>query len=346
MKAAIAFPRLWCLFILLLLATFCHRDTSREVIVYRGDGRNWIMNPDGTNVHKFTPNVGTTLRWSPDGRQVAFQLSSNGMIVIGVANSDGSELQTATAAYEEIWVRSWLNEHMLLVGIGDPAVRSVDPCRLGEPYGIVNYVLDLRDGSMQPYSESTEIAIPFPSGDRWVVRNLYNLPGLTLYTLDQDPQQLFADFWIDPFHFDVSPSGQEIVFCGTHHASDGTETTGVYRWEVDSIVEPTYVHTLDSCGPVRWSPDGQHVALLKLDSTLLILDTGTDRVRHEYAIGPLVSSSFIWSPAGDAILVSRHYGEPGPGPKELASIDIETGIITRLTDNDINEYSPQWVILR
>jgi Tol biopolymer transport system component len=345
MKTTTAFSRL-CLFVLLLFAAFCHRDTYREVIVYRGDGHNWMMNPNGTNVHKFTPDVGTTLRWSPDGRQVAFQLSSNEMIAIGVANSDGSELQTVTAAYEEIWVGPWLNKHRLLVGIGDPAVRSADPCRLGEPYGIVNYILDLRDGSMQPYSEYAEIAIPFPSGDRWVTHNLYTLPGLTLYTLGKEPQRIFGSFWIDSFNFDVSPSGQEIVVCGTHHASDGTEATGVYRQKVDGVAEPKQIHTLDFCGPVRWSPDGKLIALLKSDNTLIIFDADTNKVEYEYAVGPLVTSSFVWSPRGDKILVTRHYGEPGPGPKELASVNIQTGAITRLTDNDINESSPQWVIIK
>jgi hypothetical protein len=339
MAKTTTFHRLYCLLVLLLLATSCRRDAGREVIVYRGDdGQNWIMNPDGTDAHTFLPDIGATaLKWSSDGRQVAFNMHTDQGIAIWVASSDGSEPHPVTAAYEDMGVQAWLNEHMLLVRIRADVT---------DRYSDVHYTLNLQDGSMQAYSQSFERAVPFPSGDRWVAHNLYDLPGLTLYSLDQAPQKLFADFWVDPMNFDVSPSGQEVVVCGTHHAKDGPEATGVFRQEVDGAGEPTRVHTLNSCGPVRWSPSEQYIALLKIDETLCIFDASTNEIKYEYTVGPLVTSSFVWSPRSDAILIARHHGEPGPSPKELASVDVKTGAITRLTDNDINESSPSWVVVQ
>jgi Tol biopolymer transport system component len=304
-----------------------------------------MMNPDGTDAYTFDIG-GSGLRWSPDGHQVAFNGSSDQGIAVWIANSDGSEPRQVSATYEDIGIRAWLNDHMLLMGIRNPG-DPVDPMRLGDPYSIVNYILDLRNGSMQPYSESFEEAVPLSSGDRWVAYNLYESPGLTIYSLNQAPQEIFVDLdYIDPSHFDVSPSGGEIVACGILYTNEGTEAASIYRWKVDNATETTRVYALDFCGPVRWSPDGKFIALLKIDDTLVIFDTDTNTVKYKHPIGPLVSSSFVWSPNSDAVLVSRHYGEPGPSPKELAKMDIKTGEITRLTNNDIVEYSPQWVIIR
>jgi Tol biopolymer transport system component len=282
----------------------------------------------------FMPDVkGYGFKWSPDGRQVAFNLLSDQGLEIWVAGSDGTRPHPVTKVYDDIGVQAWLNDHMLLIRIR-PDVT--------ERYDDIHYVLDLHNEEMQPYSESLERSIPLPSGNQWVAWNLHS--GLILYTLGQDPQKLFVDFWIEFLNFDVSPSGRDIVACGILRASDGT--TNLYRWEIDRTVESAWTYALDSCGSVRWSPDGKHFALLKDDETLVIFDATTNKIEYEYAIGPLTVSSFVWSSDGDAVLVSRYYGESDSSLQELASVNIEIGTITRLTNNDIIESSPQWVIIR
>ncbi len=336
MKSKTTFHQLWYLFALLLSAVSCRQDIAQEVIVYQEAGQNLMMDSDGANVRTFIPGIGANnLEWSPDGGHVAFNSFTGQGIEIWVANSDGSEPHSVTAAFEDMVFHNWLNDDILLMGIRHDVTNR---------YGVVHYILDLRDGSMQSYSTGIENLVPSPSGDWWVTWNSY-MPGLALYDLDLDPKQLFADYLIDSFDFDISPSGREIAFCGTHFAEDGSRVAGLYRWEFGSAVEPALTHILDFCGPVHWAPNGKLIALLKIDNTLLIFDAGTNKVKDKYAIGPLATSSFTWSPGSDRILVTRHYGS-GPKTKELASVNVETGIITRLTDNNTVEVSPQWVIIR
>jgi Tol biopolymer transport system component len=99
------------------------------------------------------------------------------------------------------------------------------------------------------------------------------------------------------------------------------------------------------CSHVRWSPDGQSVAFLDNQDILYLLDAASFSLLRSFEIGPLVESSFIWSPDSKFVAVSRHYGEPGPGPKEIARVDIETGEIVRLTNNESVEFLTGWVIL-
>jgi hypothetical protein len=294
------------------------------------------MDPDGSNAHVILEDItALDIHWSPDGRQIAYVDHER---TIWVARSDGSEQRQITETLENAGIADWLNEHMLLIGIWTD---------ITDRYSNVYYVLDVKDGTMQAYSKGIENVIPFPSGDRWVVRNV--VTGLTLYGLDQAPQTLPVHFGVEYNGLGVSPSGEEIIACGSYYADDRTEVNALYHWVIEDEIEgPTqiYTFTFDSCRPVSWAPTGGYIAWIGYGDTLSIFNVSTNEIEYNYAVGPLASDRLRWSPAGDAILVHRFYDTPSSDSSELARVSIRTGTITRLTNNDVNEYDVTWMKIR
>jgi WD40 repeat protein len=337
---------LWFLLAVILLAvSCCQQDSGQEVIVYRIDGQYWTMNPDVTNARILISDTEVgNLEWSPNGRQVAFEKYSDGEFSIWSANSNGSELHLIIATEEETRLKTWLNEHTLLIGIRP---GPFNPNRLGDPYSYVNYTLDLQDGAMQPYSNGVERSVPLPSGDQWITCT-YGGFGLTLHSLDQDPQELFPGFFMTPWwsDFDISPSGQEVVLCLHHFADDQPQVPGVYHQEIGDTQEPSLLRSLTSHCAVQWSPDGKYIAVLENGETLCVFDARAKEVKYQFSIGPLAEPSFVWSPNSDGVLVTKLFGTPGQESIELARVDIETGAVIRLTENDVNESEVDWVTIR
>jgi hypothetical protein len=336
MKLIGALTRLWCLCILLLIAACCHQSAGREAIVYRSDRKYWVMDPDGSNPQIIFEDIAALdTHWSPSGRQIAY-VDYEG--AIWVARPDGSEQRQITEGLENVGIAAWLNDHMLLIGVWTDVV---------DRYSNVYYVLDIKDGSMQAYSEGIENAVPFPSGDRRVVRNV--LTGLTLYGLDQAPQLLPLHFRVDYGGFGVSPSGEEIIACGSYYVDDRTELRALFHWAIeDEIEEPTqiYTFTLETCRPINWAPVGERIAWVDPDDTLSVFNVSTSEIEYSYEVGSLSSERLTWSPGGDAILVHKSYETSSSGSSELACVDIKTGAITRLTNNDFVEYDVTWMTIR
>ncbi len=303
------------------------------------------MNPDGTDARILISATGIgNLELSPNGRQLAFEKYSDGEFSIWLANSDGSDLRLLVATGEETRLKTWLNEHTLLIGIRS---GPFNPDQLRSPYDYVNYTLDLQDGGMQPYSSGVERAVPLPSGDQWITCT-YGDFGLRLHSLDQDPQELFPHFFMTPWwsDFDVSPSGREVVLCLHHFADDQPQVPGVYHQRIGDTQGPTLLCSLTAHCAVQWSPDGKYIAVLENGETLYVLDAGTKKVKYQFSIGPLAEPSFVWSPGNDSVLVTKIFGTAGQESVELARVNIETGVIIRLTDNDVNESEVDWVTIQ
>jgi len=344
MKRSILCAGLLLLFTAILLVS-CQDQPKQQLVAYRSDFQVWTMRPDGTQVTKAVDLDFATanLKWSPDRTRIAFTvIKSPNQSSIWIANSDGSAPRQVSEEFDSISA-AWLNDNVLLTGVITDS-DSPDVLPVYDDY--TNYILDLQNGTMREYSRGPESVVSVPPGSRWLAWNGHL--GLVLHDLDSNAWPISPELLpTGPHAFDVSPSGDTFMVC-QHSMSDDT-LSGLYiaTLEQDGIGEPTFAYPIEDsmCVYVRWSPDGQYVAFLDNRNILYLVDAASFSLIRSFEIGPLVESSFIWSPDSKYVVVHRHYGEPGPGPKEIARVDVETGEIVRLTKNESVEYLTDWVAL-
>ncbi len=320
----------------------CQNQRGQSLIAYTTDNLEIrTINQDGTEIQN-TVDVDfavSGLKWSPDGTRISFTgTKETGEASIWVADANGSDPQQVSEEFDSIRA-TWLSNNILITQVitktGEHHSEWLD----------ANYILDLQDGSMRLYSEGPEDVVPFPSGDRWLLRNGYK-EGLVLYDLDDTSQSIFTEFVIDPHNFDVSPTGEEIVFCSSS-LEDGKIVSNVYKSPIEgnNVLEPELVHSLDGCVAIHWSPKEQIIGILDSQHLLHIFNVATSSVVKEFEIGPLVTDNFIWSPDGNFVAISKQDNRSETEVRELATVNIETGEVTELIKNEDFERITDWRIL-
>jgi hypothetical protein len=249
---------------------------------------------------------------------------------VWVANANGTNPRQVSPEFD-LATAKWLNDDILLINaiLGDPRSSSTSK--------VMNHILDLRDGTVRVYSRDLQLSVVPFAGNRWIT--LGGQTGIRLHNLDGTAMPILQGYSIDHNAFDVSPSGREIVFVSffnfeTHHVYKAT-------LDGDNVVGHTLIYTLDAPAAVKWSPDEKHIALINIQGALHILDTADFSLVGEFDIGGLEDEAFIWSPHSDAVAVSRRYGEFSYA-SEIVLVDVHTGAITQLTDNDTADYILDW----
>lgn len=316
--------------VLLALFTSACQNQKRDLIAYWPLGDcGQIISLDNVQFNPIETDICIyQTQWSSDRKRIVLTGRTEVGMSVWVANTDGSNLRQVSSEFDQVTAK-WLNNNFLLVNaiLGDPRSTST----------IMNYTLDLRDGTVHIYSRNLQLSIVPFAGNRWLT--LEKFAGMQLYTLGGSTIPILQEYGIDIDAFDVAPSGDEIVFV----ANLDLETSHVYRAMLNenSVVEHTLIYTLDDLAAVRWSPNGQYVAVLNIQGGLHIFDATDFSLVNKFDIGGLEDKSFIWSPHSDAIAVSRRYGEFSY-ESEIAIVDISTGTITQLTDNETSDYVLDW----
>ena len=331
----------------MLALVACNASSPDQLIAYQMDQQIWVMNPDGTQQHQLMKlDIGAGgPRWSSDGNRIAFTgIWPDGSTAIWIADSKGMNRYQASPTFDSIDA-VWLNQDMLLTTVVTDTGQTWNNPQ-------AHYVLDLRDGTMREYSLGPESVVPLPQGDRWLAWNPTSW-GLTLYDLSNQPQQIFPEYGLSgPTAFDISPSGDEVVFQGRKPTStDPRPPDRIYRAKVksDNQLEPQEILALECCAEINWSPDGKWIAVLDQTNQFHIIDASTNSVKTIFRPGFLAKSggTFQWSPDSQWLLVeSMNYGTPGSNNiLEVVKINPQTGIVTRLTNNDKTEFSPDWGVV-
>jgi Tol biopolymer transport system component len=338
MKSRITLSIGLLLAVILIVVASCRRENGEQWIVYVSDSQTWIVSPDGTRIQLALDLEMSTrgIRWSPDGTRMAFTAGQDpSQAGLWIANADGSDPHEISG---ELNSATWLSDDILIASLLTEKTEGV--------FDVANYTFDLRDDVMNLYSQGFEDVVPIKLRERWLAWN--GVSGLVLHDLGGNAWSLSPDLLPTSAHaFDASPSGDMIIVC--QHSTSGDVLSGVYAatLEPDGIGEPRLVYPVEEgmCTCARWSPNGRYVAFLDNQHVLYLLDAASFSLLRSFDIGPLTESSFFWSPDSRFVAVSRHYGEPGSGPKEIARVDIETGEIVRVTNNESVEYLTDWVVL-
>jgi Tol biopolymer transport system component len=146
----------------------------------------------------------------------------------------------------------------------------------------------------------------------------------------------------------VSPDGRYVAFYSEKdlfsidlflaHATSGTIirrlSSVVHESEVDAL------NFIESAG--TWSPDSKQfafVAFSKGRNKLLIVDVFDDKLVREVSIPGVPSFNYpAWSPDGKNIVVSGLVD----GINDLYNIDITTGMVTQITNDEWSNIHPSW----
>jgi WD40 repeat protein len=335
----------WQCFYALLVAISillsCQSQSEQERILYSDFSKIRIENFDGTSVVDI--EMGGIVRiaeWSPSGTQISMVVEEEGRGSIWITKADGSEPYQVNNEFDFTWV-TWLSDNLLLATAftkGESVEQDV----------YTNYILNLQDGSIEMYSERLEPVIPLSSGDRWLGWGFYS-HQVHLYNLNGEAKPLFTEFSLTEYnHIDISPSTQEFVFCNQDHYSEKpVRPNGLYKASLDLniVPEPEFVYQSDGCLSVKWSPNGQYIALLDRQNVIHILDGKKFSLVKKVKVEGLLESDFIWSPDSKFIAVNKHYDDPDVIWGNLAKVDIETGEFIRLTEGSKRQRILDWRIL-
>jgi TolB protein len=169
--------------------------------------------------------------------------------------------------------------------------------------------------------------------------------GLYVIRPDGSGLERISRSGVNLFHPSWSPDGRRLaVVTGTEAAWAG------------GLLDPANMdlRTLTPAGigvgSIKWSPDGQSIAfdgLLDANFDLYVVQVDGSRLER-LTTAPQVDARPEWSPDGSGLVFhsTRDYGSVAGSERweefELYLIDLDTGVLTRLTENRAFDAHPDW----
>jgi YVTN family beta-propeller protein len=151
------------------------------------------------------------------------------------------------------------------------------------------------------------------------------------------PIDLINDPASDNFEAAWSSTGDEIAFASNRDTPiSGTYKSEIYKVNVHTLVQTRLTHD-GGAGSPTWSPDGTHLAFLGATG-LYVMDPDGSNLRSL----PMLTGyprQIAWSPDSRRIA-----GQSGITTTdiEIYVIDVATGDVRRLTNNDVYDAYPVW----
>ncbi len=351
------------------------RPIGPGLILYESNQEIWQMTGDGTNKHVVVANEGDGWWpewpiWAPDTQHFAFRWTTqNGtglLQSIWIADRDGGN-QRKTFAAAECASSWWENANIL-----DFTIASGNKCSPGgneTPGDRFYYAYDLAtDQLVEPnYIPTTVDYTPFtysPAGDK-VVTVLRDRPGFEVIDLAGNTRATIAapgqDSGGSMGNAEWSPDGTRLaftycygqngMFCDLYTVqADGQDLRRLTSFEEGY----TGAESIISAGTLSWSPDGQWIAMLlglkgqSIRYLGLIPPSGGTPVNMWIAWRSV--SRPVWSPNSkqvafltDVLFAGGKFSGPFErGQWDLYTVEIGTGKINRLTNDEATEAHISW----
>jgi TolB protein len=272
---------------------FAKVDVADKPLLYTSDSSGnldmWVSAPDGSNATRLTTAPGDEGfgTWSPDGRQIAFVVSTGeGHIDLYVANADGTGLTQVTADAgdgSESWPVWSPDGTQLLYTVTGPD----DP---GGEFGTVK-TINVDGTGEQALADNAGWADWSPDGTRIVYTQTDpEQENLLIRVMDVDggndktisPESLRA-----PNEPTWSPDGTRIALSAAYGDPNSENPAD---WDYDLLVMNADGSDLEKVAdlagnehyPPAWSPDGSKIAFtadgVELEAEIMIVDLRTDEV--------------------------------------------------------------------
>jgi eukaryotic-like serine/threonine-protein kinase len=249
--------------------------TDDRIAFFRLNGRNpelILAKRDGSKPQVITslePGYEyTTLRWSPDGRSLAYKRSYQGLQAVFVTETDKfAPKQIVPGGNDVIRGFTWLPDSTGIV-YSSTRARTL-------PYlpAFQLWQVQIRDGSPRQitFGESSYVDPDLTTSGVLVATRINMRSNLWRFPIDGDGLQNVARATQvtqdtaevrTPF---VSPDGKEVVFVSD---ATGHSNLWIIRIETGEKRQLTFERDPNTViGVPLWSPDGQHIAFYWLDNT-------------------------------------------------------------------------------
>jgi Tol biopolymer transport system component len=289
-----------------------------------GEGGTWIesVNPDGTGRTVMlsdpaaggTDDVGGPIDWSPDGSRVALVDQTSGGEQLPVAyevftvNPDGSGRTQVTHDEGYDASPSWSTDGLRIVYASDQSSADHPACE----------------------GEGT------CTRDLWAV----NADGTGLLQLTTDPANDWQPDW--------GPDGRIVFVSDWDGPRQGFFGGDLYLMNEDGSGATRLTSTNEGESQPRWSPDGSMFAFVREEGGVFSLylrsvDGSTERklasgLPSTHSVEPDYLQDFSWSPDGTLIA----FVSGGDAGNTLSTVDIATGEVTTLAQDDFGISGPAW----
>lgn len=314
----------------------------------------YLMNSDGSEQHPLFTNPHEIYfpRWSPDGKQLAFERDirgKDGNLVsseIHVVGADGTGEVNITQvlgakAYAGYPVWSPDGQHIAFAVFAD---------KPGGPFRGSNIYMIRRDGTgLLQLTHESPGGVGCYSPD-WLPDNIHLVASCTSLMQDwllllngtDGSQTTLLDDAPDPYTLAVAPDGKQAAFIGAW----GLEVIRIGESQTARLIRlPT-----EDIYPLMfaWSPTDKDEIAVQTCHKLYLLNVVTEQIKvlttvpdtaiNEEGCHILYGTPLAWSPNGKQIVF---FGTKKDN-LEMFRYDFEDGTVTRLTNNNADDDYPAW----
>lgn len=309
----------------------------------------WIIPSSGGDARQLTnsPRHDRHPRWSPDGKQIAFESNRNGSFQVFLQGIEGGEAKQLTSISTEATTAIWSNDGAMLA-----FVSAVFPEFSDKPYAesdaLNKQKQDGRDNSKVKARIFTELL--YRHWDSWVDdkrQHVFVIPAAGGEPRDVTPGNRDAIPTSSTFSagddFAFSPDGKEIAFTATPvPVREGAWNTNHDILTVNLATGEQKQLTTNPAADVypRYSPDGKHIAYraqarpgFEADRwQLMLLDRATGATRSLTENFDSNIDAMVWS--GNSRML--YFDAEEKGSKPLWSVSLKGGDVTKIVDRGVN----------
>lgn len=162
----------------------------------------------------------------------------------------------------------------------------------------------------------------------------YKLREICLSDVDGGNRHQLTDNLVADYDPSWSPNGMHIAFVSTSEDDAGSNIFVMQR-DGTNLIRLTLAAA--EYRKPRWSPDGSTIAFARDNTGEGLYVVEIDNNQTTRLVEGLVLD-FAWSPDGESIVFYQHLASS----QEILMVDIETGSILQLTNNQLRDFEPVW----
>ena len=276
----------------------------RGKIAFISDGKTWgdnhiyIINANGTGLTDVTPpnfsSIGN-LAWSPDGQDIAFNATKDGLTQIFKMKADGSNLVQLTFGEQHSYSPSWsVGGENIIFGSSNQNIIDNSGLPVQQIYMMKPDGSDLHHFKVETKADNVSMSGRYRADGLIAVSEPVTRYANTNYIVNSDGvvQKQFPEFWTTaPVSW--SPDGKVVIYSPNRNTPDclglilrkfdGASTLCL---KIDEAITNQKNNQIIGVDAASWSPDGKYIIFssnLDGDTDIYVIkpdDTGLTQITN------------------------------------------------------------------